>query len=237
MSNDDNKDKTQETVPEAVLEAVLAALEPPEKVLEEVLEPVPETVLEAVLKTVETDREKFERLLPYIREYQELANKHNINDVFQDNGGKYVQILMTLGLTTDGAREGNDARDADGNEYEIKTVNLDLQHQISTHHHMNPTIIGKYRKVDWYFAPFKGIELQVIYRLKPEAMEPFYTKWEEKWHKDGGKDINNPKIPLTHVMKHGEIVWLPEGATKFEKPKLIKDKNRPVVPRKKKTDK
>lgn len=183
---------------------------------------------------VETDKEKFERLFPYVREYQELATKFKINDIFQDNGGKYLQLFMLLGLSTDGAREGNDATDSDGNEYEIKTVNLDLQHQFTTHHHMNPVIIRKYRKVDWYFAAFKNIELQVIYRLKPEPMEFFYAKWEKKWHSDGGKDINNPKIPLTFVMAHGDIVWLPAGGTAFHKPKLVKDPNRPKKPRGKK---
>jgi hypothetical protein len=176
----------------------------------------------------ESDKEKFDRLFPYVREYQDLASKFNIKDIFQDNGGKYLQLLMLLGLSTDGAREGNDAIDAQGNEYEIKTVNLDLQHQFTTHHHMNPRIIAKYRKVDWYFAAFKGIELQVIYRLKPADMEYYYSKWEKKWHDKGGVDENNPKISLTYVMEHGDIVWLPANVKAFVKPKLVKDPNRPV---------
>ena len=181
---------------------------------------------------IETDKEKFDRLFPYVREYQELASKHKINDIFQDNGGKYLQLLMILNLSTDGAREGNDAIDAAGNEYEIKTVNMELQHQFTTHHHMNPVIIAKYRQVDWYFAAFKNIELQVIYKVKPDKMEHFYSKWEKKWNDDGGKDINNPKIPLTYVMQHGEIVWLPNDQTEFTKPKLVKDPNRVTKPRK-----
>ena len=51
----------------------------------------------------ETDLEKLQRLLPAIREYQQLADKYNINDIFQDNGGKYLQIFMLLGLQTDGS--------------------------------------------------------------------------------------------------------------------------------------
>lgn len=179
-----------------------------------------------------SDKQKFMQLFPYIREYQELASKYNINDIFQDNGGKYLQLLMILDLKTDGAREGNDAIDAEGREYEIKTVNIELQHQFTTHHHMNPVIISKYRKVDWYFAPFKNIELQVIYKLTPDKMEPFYQKWEDKWHRDGGKDINNPKIPLTYVMAHGEVVWLPEGVETFFKPRLVKDPARVINRRK-----
>ncbi|MCE5182272.1 MAG: restriction endonuclease [Betaproteobacteria bacterium] len=185
------------------------------------------------MTTDNPDYQKFLELFPYIRQYQDLATKYNINDIFQDNGGKYLQLMMILGLRTDGAREGNDAVDVDGNEYEIKTVNLELQNQFTTHHHMNPIIIAKYRLVDWFFAPFLGIELKAIYRMKPDAMEPFYEKWETKWHADGGKDINNPKIPLNYVMEHGELIWLPDGETQFVAPKIIKDPNRPVKPRKK----
>ena len=29
---------------------------------------------------------------------------------------------------------------------------------------------------------------------------------EQKWHADGGKDINNPKIPAVHVMEHGKLL-------------------------------
>lgn len=172
------------------------------------------------LKAEETDRQKFDRLFPAVREYQALAVKHNINDIFQDNGGKYLQLLMVLGLSTDGSREGNDAVDADGNEYEIKTVNLELTDQFSTHHHLNPTIIKKYREVDWFFAPFKGIELQAVFRIKPRDLEFYYSKWEKKWKDDGGKDINNPKVPLRYVMEHGTLEWLPEGVEQFVWKKL-----------------
>ena len=174
------------------------------------------------------DYQEFLSLLPSIRKFQDLARKHNIKDVFQDNGGKYLQLQIILGLKTDGAREGNDATDEDGNEYEIKTVNLELQNQFTTHHHLNPTIIAKYRKVDWFFAAFESIELKAIYRMTPEMMEPFYSKWEKKWYDDGNKDINNPKIPLSYVMRHGEIVWLPEGVTQFFPPIIAKDPNRVI---------
>lgn len=172
---------------------------------------------------------EFLRLFPAIEEYQKLADKYKIADIFQDNGGKYLQLLILLGLRSTGDREGNDAFDEDGNEYEIKTVNAELVRGFSTHHHMNPVIIAKYRKVDWFFAVYKSIRLQVIFRMKPEAMEPFYTKWETKWNDDGGKDINNPKIPLKYVQEHGEIVWLPEGVKTFE---LEKKERKPKAPKK-----
>ncbi|MBL9117590.1 MAG: hypothetical protein JNJ83_21470 [Verrucomicrobiaceae bacterium] len=144
-----------------------------------------------------------DRLFPAIRQYQALATQHGIDDIFQDNGGKLLQILILTGLKATRKREGNDAIDEDGNEYELKSVNALLTKSFSTHHHMNPTIIAKYRRVTWVFAIYEGIELQSIYRLTPDQLEPYFTKWENKWQESGGKDINNPKIPVSFVITHG----------------------------------
>ena len=149
------------------------------------------------------DKAKLDALWPAIREYQRLASEHGIDDIFQDNGGKLLQVLLITGLTRIPGREGNDAVDANGNQYELKSVNIALTKSFSTHHHMNPTIIAKYRQVAWVFAVYQGIELLEIYRLPPDGLSPYYDKWETKWHDDGGKDINNPKIPLTFVREHG----------------------------------
>lgn len=152
------------------------------------------------------DAKKMEELFPAIRQYQELANKHGINDIFQDNGGKLLQVILTLGLTVIPGREGNDARDDENREYELKSVNTDLTKSFSTHHHINPTIINKYRKVDWIFAVYCGIELQAVYIVNSLKLEPFYQAWEKKWH-ESGKDINNPKIPLSYVVENGTLLY------------------------------
>lgn len=157
------------------------------------------------------DKAILDKLFPAIREYQELAKKHGIRDIFQDNGGKLLQIAMMTGLKLLTSREGNDAVDANGVEYELKSVNVLLTKSFSTHHHMNPVIIAKYRKVPWIFATYEAIELKAIYLLMPAQMETFYTRWEAKWHADGGKDINNPKIPLTYVIEAGKLVYLAEN--------------------------
>lgn len=152
------------------------------------------------------DKERMDALMPAVREFQELATRHGINDIFQDNGGKLLQVVLTLGLTVLPGREGNDAADESGKEYELKSVNLDLTKSFSTHHHLNPTILAKYRQVDWIFAMYRGIELLCVYLMKPEQLEPLFARWEAKWHKEGGKDINNPKIPAGYVLKHGELL-------------------------------
>lgn len=94
------------------------------------------------------DHEKLAALFPFIREYQTLADEHGIDDIFQDNGGKILQVLLLLNLRQLPGREGNDAIDKDGNEYELKSVNIYKTKSFSTHHHMNPVIIEKYRQVD-----------------------------------------------------------------------------------------
>jgi transcriptional regulator with XRE-family HTH domain len=156
---------------------------------------------------INTPIERLNHIIPFLREYQKLAVENGINDIFQDNGGKLLQVLLVTGLKDLPGREGNDAVDRHGNEYELKSVNYLLTKSFSTHHHMNPTIIAKYRKVDWIFAVYEGVELLAIYRLTPEAMEFYYSIWEEKWHKSGGKDINNPKIPLNFVRKQGDLLY------------------------------
>src|SRR5437016_14627224 len=123
------------------------------------------------------DKAELDRLFPYIREYQVLASKHGIGDIFQDNGGKLLQLVLITGLTVIPGREGNDARDERGNEYDVKSVNTLLTQSFSTHHHMNPVIIAKYRKVKWCFAVYDGIELQSVYLMGAKQLEPYLSKW------------------------------------------------------------
>jgi hypothetical protein len=49
--------------------------------------------------------------------------------------------------------------------------------------------------------------LQCVYKLTPADLEPYFKKWEEKWHADGKKDINNPKIPIKFVRQVGTLVY------------------------------
>jgi transcriptional regulator with XRE-family HTH domain len=154
----------------------------------------------------QTDIEKLNIAFPYLREFQKLANKYDINDVFQDNGGKLLQVLLVTGLTNIKSREGNDAIDANGKQFELKSVNVSLTNQFSTHHHLNPKIIAKYRLVDWIFCVYESIELKEIYYVTPDKLEPWFKKYEDKWNIDQ-KDGNNPKIPLKLVKEIGKLIF------------------------------
>jgi hypothetical protein len=153
------------------------------------------------------DHAKFRALWPSVQKLQELASAHGIDDIFQDNGGKILQTLLCTGLKILPGREGNDARDENGREYELKSVNIHLTKSFSTHHHINPQIIEKYRQVDWVFAVYDGIELIEIYLLTPAQLEPYFKAWAKKWADDGNKDINNPKIPLKFVRETGKLIY------------------------------
>lgn len=159
------------------------------------------------------DKDRLAELFPYLREYQKLASRYGIQDVFQDNGGKLLQVLLIADLEALPGRLGNDARDMDGNEFELKSVNIELTQSFSTHHHLNPTILAKYREVEWYFAVYRNIELEEIWKVPPERLEMYFERWEKKWHDSGGRDLNNPKIPVRYVQKHGDLVYKREDPT------------------------
>ena len=88
----------------------------------------------------------------------------------------------------------------------MKSVNTSLTESFSTHHHLNPTILKKYKKVDWIFAVYEGIEIKEIYLMKPKGLKFYFDKWAKKWNEEK-KDINNPKIPLKYVRKHGKLIF------------------------------
>jgi transcriptional regulator with XRE-family HTH domain len=178
--------------------------------IEKVINLIPEQ------KPDESDLETINRLIPAIREYQRLATKHGINDIFQDNGGKLLQVLLVTGLLNLKGREGNDAADDKGREYELKTVNVNLTNTFSTHHHLNHKIIGKYRAVPWIFTIYEGIEIHSIYILLPEQMEPCYKKWEEKLKRFEGMPVGDPKkkdhlnnehISIKYVIQNGRKLY------------------------------
>jgi hypothetical protein len=161
------------------------------------------------------DKAEADRLLPAIQEYQALAVKHGISDIFQDNGGKLLQVLLILGLEVIPGREGNDATDVldaedpenPRRQYELKSVNLALQDTFTTHHHLNHVILEKYRRATWIFATYQGIDIQEIYRVEPAALAKYFDRWEARLRDTRVTHINNPKIPVSHIRRHGELIY------------------------------
>jgi type II restriction enzyme len=111
-----------------------------------------------------------------------------------------------------------------GNEYELKTVNLDRQSpSFTTHHHLNLGVLDKYRQVDWIFATYKGITIGEIYYVPPGRLEdPYFQRWEGKLQKrdrqsgpDETPDLNNPKIAIGHVRRVGNQLYPEDGQAEF----------------------
>lgn len=167
----------------------------------------------------DNDLERLENALAACQDLQDLALKYGIGDIFQDNGGKVLQTLIILGLRIIPGREGNDAVDDYGNEYELKTLNVALGNNrgITTHHHLNLGILAKYRRVHaWYIALYEGIVLREIYRLTPEELEPVFDRWEQRLVANGNQPLNNPKIPIAFVHANGTLVYQSRAYRKIE---------------------
>lgn len=154
-----------------------------------------------------SDLQRLERAVESLREMQQLAREYGISDIFPDNGGKTLQLLILLGLRLSPGREGNDAIDADGREYELKTINISRRKNpgITTHHHLNPIILAKYRQVEaWYIGIYEDITLKKIYKLSLSILEPIFQDWERKLQTK--ESLNNPKIPMK-LVERGELVY------------------------------
>jgi len=135
-----------------------------------------------------------------------MATEFGINDIFQDNGAKIMQQLIYLNFQNLPGREGNDAIDKNGVEWEMKSINTATSAQgFSTNHHLNHVILAKYRKVPWSFSIYKGIELLDMYVMPPIILEPIFQKWETKLETQA--HINNPKIPVKFVRENGTQVY------------------------------
>jgi hypothetical protein len=153
------------------------------------------------------DRERLDALMPAIREFQALASEHGIDDVFQDNGGKLLQLVLTMDLVVSPGRGGADAVDRLGRSYELKSLNIDLSSSFTTHHHLNTAVLANYRKIGWLFAMYRGIELSAIYSMEAFQLEPLFQKWEAQLQTSSSGHLNNPKIPAHFVMANGVLIY------------------------------
>ena len=115
--------------------------------------------------------------------------------------------------------------DKDGNEYELKSVNINLTRSFSTHHHMTLDIVKSYREVAWIFAVYEGIELVEIIRVSIEDMEPYFSDWEakigERLKTSADAHLNNPKINLSFVRRVGEVLYSANKEGPFPNTKLF----------------
>jgi hypothetical protein len=153
---------------------------------------------------------------------QSHASSAGIHNVMSDNGYQELVILTLFGLTKL-RREGNDAIDGEGREYELKTVGrissegaVKKSLGVTTEHTLTMANIERYRAgYLWIIAIFRQTVPESIWEITPAALEPIFAKWEEKLGGMGAAGnlahINNPKVPMWFVERYGLRVW-PEEA-------------------------
>ncbi|MEU7152854.1 hypothetical protein AB0B15_33285 [Streptomyces sp. NPDC045456] len=172
---------------------------------------------------------------------QSRASKRHIHNVFDDGGYKELLLLELFNLTKGGGRVGNDATDALGREYEIKTVaRLNFKGErkkslgITTEHTLTLDNIDRYRSVHlWIVAVFDQSTPEAIYEIQPRNLEPYFCRWEAALQKQieidarrgGGArpHLNNPKIPLNFVTRHGIMVWPSGGPAREALPGYVQE--------------
>ena len=146
------------------------------------------------------------------RKLQALASQYGITDIFSDNGGKVAQIAVAVGLDIVSGRTGADATDRLGNEYELKTVDIDKKARgFSTSHHLNENTIAKYRRRRFVFGIYEGIVLKEVYLVEAGSMDPIFQAWESRL-RSGKTHLNNPKIPLDFIREIGITMYLKDVA-------------------------
>lgn len=143
---------------------------------------------------------------------EDLAEEYDISDIAQDNNLKLLQTLVLFDFENQPGREGSDAIDRYGHEWELKTVNIDLTTSFSTNHHTTFDIINAFRRERWLFSAYEGIQLVEVYAVSPRALEPYFTRWENELRQavangEPNPHKNNPKIPLKFVRSVGVSVY------------------------------
>lgn len=143
-----------------------------------------------------------------LTDVEKLARSYGIDDIAMDNNLKLLQTLILFDMTNQPEREGPDAFDEYGNAWELKTINLSSSASgFSTNHHTTYERIEVFRQERWLFSIYRGIILEECYAVSPRALEPYFTKWENKLKENNSSHINNPKIPVQFVRQVGIQVY------------------------------
>jgi hypothetical protein len=160
--------------------------------------------------------QEIETLWPGVERLQALADQYGIYDIFQDAGGKMLQLAIACGLDVVPGRTGPDAQDRIGNQYEVKTVDLTNNPRgFTTSHHVTSATIQRYRSRRWVFAMYDRITLREAYLVEAVNLEPVFQNWEVSlMHVN---HLNNPKIPIDFVRKFGTTMYMKDVAPPWVK--------------------
>jgi hypothetical protein len=156
--------------------------------------------------------DKIEQINKYwdnLSELEELGANNGINDIFQDNGAKVLQQIILANLEFLPGREGNDAVDKNGVEWELKSVNIDTSARgFSTDHHTTYDLLDRFNSIPWLFSIYKGTQLDAMYVISPGGLSEWVQKQKNNLDaKEDNETLNNPKIPVSFVKENGTLVY------------------------------
>ena len=152
------------------------------------------------------DKTSVDILWRQLHTLQDIAQEFGIDNIFQDNGAEILQQLIYLNMKAVPGREGNDGVDANGCEWEMKSLDISKGNKgITTNHHLNASIIEKYKTVPWSVSIYDGIHLKKIYVVGNEQLQYLFKNWESQLQTT--ESINNPKIPLSYIEEHGILIY------------------------------
>lgn len=140
---------------------------------------------------------------------EKAAANYGILDILQDNGAKVLQQLVLANFDFLPGREGNDAIDENGVEWELKSVNIDTKARgFSTDHHTTFELLDRFNSVPWLFSIYRGTKLDSIYITSPGDLSDWIDKQKNLLTSKGvGAHLNNPKIPIKFVKTHGKLFY------------------------------
>lgn len=149
---------------------------------------------------------QFDSFLENNKAFETFASKFGITNLYKDSNLQQLQQTLYLGLQFCPERQSADAVDYLGNQWELKSLNWDSTHRsFSTANPMTQNIIDRYRNSNFAFSIYKDTTLTEIYVLSAERLENYFQKWENDLLE--GKTLNNPNIPLSHVVNMGVKVY------------------------------
>ena len=139
---------------------------------------------------------------------EDFASKNGIEDIFQDNGAKVIQQIVIADFKVLPGREGNDAVDSNGVEWELKSINIATSARgFSTDHHTTFELLDRFNSIPWLFSIYQNTQLLEMYVLSPGQLEQWVEKRKKHLHEIDGTSLNNPKIPLKYVKTTGTKIY------------------------------
>ena len=139
-------------------------------------------------------------------QFEKFAEQFGVTDIYKDSNVKQLQQAIYLGLSFNSSRNSSDAYDYFGNPWELKSLNaLNTKSVFTTCNPMTHSILNRYRRCYWAFSVYENTQLQQIYVLEPDALAPYFNKWDARISAE--QSLNNPKIKLSFVVEHGCQVY------------------------------